>query len=64
MFLCFLFFISLYKYRPPYAREVNKSVLNSSNDADIPLMMLNNTSLPSSELFGHISTQILMINNS
>ena len=63
MFLYFLFFIFLYKYRPPYAREVNKSVLNSSNDADILLTILINTSLPSSELFGHISIQIFMINN-
>ena len=64
MFLCFLFFISLYIYRPPYAREVNKSVLNSSSDADIPLIIFINTSLPSSELFEHISIQIFMINNS
>ena len=64
IFVYFLFLISLYKYKPPYAKDVNKSVLNSSNDDDIPLMMLNNTSFPSSELVGHISIQILIINNS
>ena len=33
IFLYFLFLISLYAYKPPYAKAVNRSVLNSSNDA-------------------------------
>ena len=64
IFIYFLFLISLYKYTPPYAKDFNKSVLNSSNDAWIPLMIFNNISLLSSELVGQISKQILMTNNS
>ena len=64
MFLYFIFFISLYKYEPPCAKAINKSALISDNDAFILLKIFNNTSFPSSELVGHISMHILIINNS